>query len=156
MFALLINSRMSAGLRSHSLATVGTCVLLLSNNDCDGPQPIAARRRLGTAMKRLIEFPLEMGGTVLAEVEVAQGSSLVPAATDAAGVAGTATRTFESALDTVKPAAASLVKKLGDLAPGAIELEFGITLSAEAGAFFAAAGTTAQFKIKLTWNNKVA
>jgi Trypsin-co-occurring domain 1 len=106
-------------------------------------------------MKRLIEFPLEEGGAVLAEVDVAHGSSLLPAARDA-GVAGTATRTFESALDTVKPAAASLVKKLGDLAPGNIELEFGITLSLEAGAFFAAAGTEAQFKIKLTWNNKVA
>jgi hypothetical protein len=107
-------------------------------------------------MKRLIEFPLEKGGAVLAEVEVAHGSPLVPAARDEAGVAGTASRTFESALDTVKPAAASLVKKLGDLAPGIIELEFGITLSLEAGAFFAAAGTEAQFKIKLTWNNKLS
>jgi hypothetical protein len=107
-------------------------------------------------MKRLVEFPLEKGGTVLAEVEVPAGKSLVPAATDGAGVAGKATRTFESALDTVKPAAASLVTKLSDLTPGTIELEFGITLSADAGAFFATTGAEAQFKIKLKWNKEPA
>jgi hypothetical protein len=105
-------------------------------------------------MKKLVEFPLENGGSILAEVDVPTEQSLVPAGTDVTGVAGKATRTFEAALDTLRPAASSLVTKLSDLAPGTIELEFGITLSADAGAFFASAGTEAQFKIKLTWNKK--
>ncbi|MGD9658138.1 MAG: CU044_2847 family protein [Methylocystis sp.] len=107
-------------------------------------------------MKQLIEFPLEKGGAILAEVDVPAGKSLVPAATGASGIAGKAVGTFESAIDAVRPAAISLVTKLSDLTPGVIELEFGITLSADAGAFFAATGAEAQFKIKLKWNNKEA
>ncbi|HEY1454471.1 MAG TPA: CU044_2847 family protein [Roseiarcus sp.] len=102
-------------------------------------------------MKKLVEFPLKDGGVVLAEVEAPGAKSLVPAAASASGVAGQATQTFESALDTIKPAAQRLVEKMSDLTPGGIELEFGITLSADAGAFFAAVGAEAQFKIKLTW-----
>lgn len=107
-------------------------------------------------MKKLIQFPLENGGMVLAEVDVPTGKSLVPAAADAVGVAGKAARTFEAALDAVKPAVVSLIAKMSDLTPGAMELEFGVTLSADAGAFFAAVGAEAQFKITLKWDSKQA
>jgi hypothetical protein len=104
-------------------------------------------------MKRLVEFPLESGGYILAEVEVPAGKGLVPAATPEAGVAGRAMQTFEAALEKVKPAAGSLIQKLSDLSPGEIEMEFGITLSADAGAFLASAGAEAHFKVTLTWTS---
>jgi hypothetical protein len=37
-----------------------------------------------------------------------------------------------------------------------VGVEFGVTLSAEAGAFIAAAGTAANFKVTLTWHRLAA
>jgi hypothetical protein len=37
-------------------------------------------------------------------------------------------------------------------APDEVQVEFGLSLSAEAGAFIAAASTEANFKVSLTWH----
>jgi Trypsin-co-occurring domain 1 len=53
----------------------------------------------------------------------------------------------------VQPAAQALVSRLRSLvdAPEEIGVEFGLELRAEAGAFIAAASSTANFKVTLTW-----
>ena len=103
-------------------------------------------------MKHIVEFPLQEGGFIFVEVESATGSSLVPAATPGE-VAGRVSQTFEAALAKAKPAAAAMIAELRDLVdpPDEVEMEFGIKLSADAGAFLASAGAEANYKITLTW-----
>lgn len=64
-----------------------------------------------------------------------------------------ASQTFEDAISRVRPAAESIVAQLRGLAsaPDEVGVEFGLALSAEAGAFIAAASTAANFKVSLTW-----
>jgi hypothetical protein len=113
-------------------------------------------------MARLVEFPLQDGGTVLVEVAdagidgpVTRG--LHPGAT-VERVADQAHRTFEEAVDRVQPAAESLIRRLRSLAdaPEQVQVEFGVDLHAEAGAFIAAASTGANFKVTLTWKRERA
>src|SRR5437879_59773 len=108
----------------------------------------------------LVEFPLEDGGSVL--IEVAGGGAdgrptrgLHPGAT-VGRVADQAQHTFEEAVDRVRPAAESLVRHLRTLAdaPEKVQVEFGVDLHAEAGAFIAHASTGANFKVTLTWKRE--
>jgi Trypsin-co-occurring domain 1 len=104
-------------------------------------------------MRQLVEFPVEGGGTLVAEVEV---DSRGP--TRGLGRAGeltvTASETVQDALTRVQPAAASLIARLRDLVdpPDEVELEFGIKLSAEFGAIVAKAAGDANFTVRLRWN----
>jgi hypothetical protein len=68
-------------------------------------------------------------------------------------VAERAQQTFEQAVARVQPVAQALICRLRALAdaPEEIGVEFGLELSAEAGAFVAAASSTAHFKVTLTW-----
>ncbi|CAG0936434.1 hypothetical protein TFLX_05307 [Thermoflexales bacterium] len=110
-------------------------------------------------MKRLVEFPLQEGGTMLVEVDEPEASAettrsgVVKAARPSSEVIENAKKTFEEALDKIKPAAQSLIDKLGELhdAPDEIGVEFGIKFSAEAGAFIASAGVEANYKVTLKW-----
>ncbi len=110
-------------------------------------------------MKKLIEYPLKDGSLVLIEVEEPDR----PLASPMRGLPNTshevierATQTFDDALDKIKPAAAAIIAKLKELKtpPEQIGLEFGIKLSAKAGAFIASAEADANFKITLTWNTE--
>ena len=103
-------------------------------------------------MKRLIEFPAEDGTTIVMEVEEPEGEGMVRVARPGE-IAERAAQTFEGALDSIKPAADALVRKLRGLVvtPDQIGVEFSIKFGAKAGAFFASADTEANFKITLTW-----
>ncbi len=105
-------------------------------------------------MKRLVEFPLEEGGTILVEVEMPEGAGMVPAARGE--VVQRAQQTFEAALEKVRPAAQAIIKKLRALhdPPDEIEVEFGLKMSAETGAVIAAAGVEANYKVTLTWKRE--
>jgi hypothetical protein len=108
-------------------------------------------------MKHLIEFPLQDGGTIVVEVdEPMTEGGVVKAARSPGEVAEKAKETFEDALDKIKPAAQSIVTKLRDLhdQPDEISVEFGIKLSAAAGAFIASAGIEANYKVTLKWTKK--
>jgi len=110
-------------------------------------------------MKRLVEFPLQEGGTLLVEVDGPEGSTEstmrggVVKAARPGEIADKAQDTFEDALDKIKPAAQAIIDKLRALsdAPDEIEVEFGIKLSAEAGAFIASAGVEANYTVTLKW-----
>ena len=103
-------------------------------------------------MGQLVEFPLEDGGSVLVEVDAAVGP-VTRGLGDRHEVAEQAQQTFEQAVARVQPAAQALISRLRSLAdaPEEIGVEFGLELSAEAGAFIAAASSTANFKVTLTW-----
>ena len=77
-------------------------------------------------------------------------------ASRAVGVVKKASQTFQSALDKIRPAASIIITKLRDLTdpPDEIEVEFGLTLNAEAGAVVALAGAEANYTVTLTWKRE--
>jgi hypothetical protein len=109
-------------------------------------------------MKQLIEFSLEDGGTMLVQVDEPAPEGGVVRAARPGEIVAKASQTFESALDKIKPAAGAIIAKLRGLAdpPDEIEVEFGLTLNAEAGAFVAAAGAEANYTVKLTWKREAS
>jgi len=106
-------------------------------------------------MKQLIEFPLEDGDTILVEVDVPEEAGMVPAARGEE-VIQRARQTFEQALEKVRPAAQAIVRQLRALydPPDEIKVEFGLKMSAEAGALIAAASAEANYQVTLTWKRE--
>lgn len=106
-------------------------------------------------MKRLVEFPLEDGDVILVEVEVPPEAGMVPAARGGE-IVQRAGQSFEAALDKIRPAAQAIIHKLRALhdPPDEVEVEFGLKMSAEAGAILAAAGAEANYKVTLTWKQE--
>ena len=129
-------------------------------------------------MKRLVQFPLEDGSIVLVEAdEDAPGESAspgprerdpdapirrtfrVPGTNEAEArdaLAERAQLTFDQALNTLRPAAESMIARLRGLVdpPDEIGVEFGVKLSARAGAIIASADSEANFKVSLAWKRK--
>jgi hypothetical protein len=110
---------------------------------------------------QLVEFPLEGGGVVVAEVEpaLARGAAADGEVTrgfrpgEAAQRAG---ESFESAFSRLQPVATTVVEKLRHAAdsPDEIQVEFGVQLSADFGAVVARASGEANFKVTLTWKRE--
>jgi hypothetical protein len=104
-------------------------------------------------MSRLVEFPLQDGDTVLVQVDEVAAGPVTRGLGDRRLVIEHAEQTFEQAIARVQPAAQALISRLRALAdsPDEVGVEFGLELSAEAGAFIAAASSTANFKVTLSW-----
>ena len=109
-------------------------------------------------MKRLVEFPLEEGGSVLIEVEGPEEMGMEEAWRGWPEKVEQAQQTFEEALDKVRPVARAVLSKLRHLdihdPPDEIEVEFGLKLDVQARAIVASAGMEANFKVTLTWKRK--
>ncbi|WP_157878310.1 CU044_2847 family protein [Streptomyces torulosus] len=103
-------------------------------------------------MGRLVEFATEGGGTVLVEVSD-QSAGVVTRGRRKPSVSERAQRSFEDAIGRVQPAMHAVVGRVQAAAqsPDEIQVEFGLNMHAEAGAFIAAAGATANFTVTLTW-----
>ncbi|MEU5741910.1 CU044_2847 family protein [Streptomyces tendae] len=102
-------------------------------------------------MDELVEFKTEDGVRVVVEgVEDEDGARLVSRGDGPARAA----RTFEDSLDGVRAAAASALRVFrdGSLRPGAVELEFGVKLSAEAGAVIAKGSAEGHLVVRLSWS----
>ncbi len=103
----------------------------------------------------LVEYELEDGGTILAEVseDIASGGKLRG---EAPAVAKKALDTLEASLEKLKPAASAIISKLRDLkdSPEQVAVEFGIKLSAAAGVILASSGAEANFKVTLSWKKE--
>ena len=106
----------------------------------------------GVAVKRLVIFPTEHGGEIVIEVEEPAGTGTVRGARPD-DVAERASKSFEAALATIKPATSALLARVGDLAdqPTEVEIEFGIKLNAKFGAVIASADAEAHFTVTLRW-----
>jgi Trypsin-co-occurring domain 1 len=104
-------------------------------------------------VKRIVEFPLESGESILIEVDE-------PIADDRMGlrdqVVGKAQQTFESALDKVKPITNVIMTKLRDIKQPAdeVEVKFGIKISAGLGAVVASGSAEVNYEITLKWNRE--
>ena len=111
-------------------------------------------------MKHLVEFPLAGGGpddVVVIEVN----EPVEDAGLERVGrgeIVERATATFEEAFDRIKGPASSVLARMRSLAepPDEVVVEFGVRLSAKAGAVIASADAEANFKITLTWRPRVA
>ncbi|WP_086565292.1 CU044_2847 family protein [Streptomyces africanus] len=102
-------------------------------------------------MDGLVEFRTGDGAVVAVEaVEERSGSRLVSRGDGTVQ----ATRTFEGALEGVRSAAESALRVFrdGSLKPDGVEIEFGVKLSAETGAFIAKGTAEGHLVVKLTWS----
>jgi hypothetical protein len=102
-------------------------------------------------MKRLVEFPLEEGGSIVVQIDEPETGGTVRAGRE--GTIEKARETLEQALNKVLPAATSVVEKLRSMAsrPDEIEVTFGVNLSTMAGAFIASATAEANFGVTVHW-----
>ncbi|MEU3250297.1 CU044_2847 family protein [Streptomyces sp. NPDC006997] len=71
------------------------------------------------------------------------------------GTVGSAAQTLQQALARVRPALGAVLDGARGLPrpPGAVTVEFGITLSAEAGVVVARASSEAHFSVTMEWTN---
>ena len=102
-------------------------------------------------MKRLVEFPLEDGGSVVVQIDEPETGGTIRAGREEA--IEKAKETFEDALNKVLPAAKIVVEKLQSMTrkPDEIEVNFSINLSTQAGAFIASATAQANFGVTVRW-----
>jgi hypothetical protein len=107
-------------------------------------------------MKRLIEFPLRDGSSMLVEVEDPVAGVGTVRGAHPVEIAEKAKQTFEASLEKLKPAASAIITKLRELSdqPEQVAVEFGIKLSGAAGVVLASTGVEANFKVTLTWKRK--
>ena len=112
-------------------------------------------------MKRLVEFPSETGEPILVEVEDVGLAGETRRGLSPSSVVDRAQTSFVDALEKARPMATGLVGKLravGDAAgspPDEVQVEFGIILSAEAGAVLAAASAAANYRVTMTWKRQL-
>ena len=103
-------------------------------------------------MTSLVAVPLDEGGVVVVEME--QPPDGVVKTGRAGEIVGQAAQSLEAALDTVTPAARSALAKLRDTGPQGITLEFGLRLTAEAGAMITKSTGECNFKVTLHWERR--
>jgi len=100
-------------------------------------------------MERLVRFPLEGGGSVVVQVDERQ-SGPVPAASPGE-FAAKAKITFEQAVSHLRPIAEAVIQQVKDLGPQKVEIELGISFSAEAGVVLAKTAAEGSCKVTLAW-----
>jgi hypothetical protein len=103
-------------------------------------------------VKRIVEFPLDEGGSVYIESDEPEIGGTVRIGR-ADGMPEKAKQTFEQSLDTVRTVASALLAKVDELTdrPDELQIEFGIKLSGEIGAILASAKAEANYSVSMTW-----
>lgn len=104
-------------------------------------------------MKRLVEFPLEDGSSIVVEVDEPHELRGTTSVARSGELFVKAQLTLAQALDKIRPAATGIITRLRTLPdpPDEISVAFGIKLSGEVGAFIAASGVEANYAVTLTW-----
>ncbi|MFF8916318.1 CU044_2847 family protein [Streptomyces sp. NPDC015032] len=104
-------------------------------------------------MTALMEFTTDSGAMVTVEVDRhTPGAQLVALGDD--NTLARAGRTFDNALTGIRSAAESAlaVFRDGTLKPDGVELEFGVKITAEAGAVIAKSAVEGHLVVKLSWS----
>jgi hypothetical protein len=108
-------------------------------------------------MTEMVEFPLDGGGALFVQpASVDAGGGELGLASSAEEKVKKARETLEAALAQVTPAVNSVTSKLRDLSPDDLTIEFGLTLTAEAGAIVAKGSAEVHFKVTLAWSKESA
>lgn len=104
-------------------------------------------------MKRVVEFTLEDGGTILVEVDEPELPGGPVRASRVGDLPEKARLTFEEAVNRVRPGAEAIIARLRDFGdpPDQIGVEFGLKLTGTTGAIIASASVEANYKVSLTW-----
>jgi hypothetical protein len=100
-------------------------------------------------MSEAIRYRLDDGSSVLFEV-ADDGIGVERVSRQSDGVVDAAGR-LEEALDSIRDAARASIDVLRTLAPQKLELEFGVKLTAEAGAIIARTAGEGHFVVTVTW-----
>jgi NTP-dependent ternary system trypsin peptidase co-occuring protein len=106
-------------------------------------------------VKRLVEFAQEDGTSMVVEIDEPAPEGGVVRAARPGEIAEKASQTFEAALSKIKPMAGAIFVALNDLAqcPEQIQVEFGVKITASAGAVLASAGVEGNYRVTLTWSS---
>ncbi|MEU3920937.1 CU044_2847 family protein [Streptomyces sp. NPDC029004] len=102
-------------------------------------------------MSALMEFTTDGGAQVVVEIDRhTPGAKLVRRGENSLAQAG---RSLDEALQGIRSAAESALNvfREGSLKPDAVELEFGVKLTAEAGAVIAKTAVEGHLTVKLSW-----
>jgi Trypsin-co-occurring domain 1 len=101
-------------------------------------------------MLELVRFPLEVGGSLLVEVEPEPG---LRRAARPGEMLREASASLERALHQVRDAASAAMEQFLAMPrrPDELEIKFGLKLDAQAGAVIARTGLQGQFEVKLKW-----
>jgi len=101
-------------------------------------------------MRDLVRMPLDGGGTILFEAppESASGPVRVGRARDAVR---DLPQSLQHALAPVGNTARAVLAQLRQAGPDEVEVEFGVDLSAEAGAIITRAETAVHLKVRVLW-----
>lgn len=108
-------------------------------------------------MKKLVEFPLEDGSSIIVEVDEKPHDEYDGIRGETNNrVVERAEKTLEAAIDQVKNSADMIIKRMVNLTekPDEIEIEFGLKLSTQLGAVIASGTVEANYVIKLKWSSK--
>ena len=102
--------------------------------------------------EELLRFPLDGGGEVTVEARP-DASGMVGASTGDGAIA-TGTSTFNRALDGVRGAADAALRSFGSLAqrPDEVQIQFGVRLTAEAGAVITKTAVEGHLQVTVTWS----
>jgi hypothetical protein len=105
-------------------------------------------------VKRIVEFPLENGNSILVEVDQPGLTNDRISRRDV--IVEKAHQTFESALEKVKPVANIILTQVRSLSEPAdeVEVKFGIKVSAELGAIIASGSGEVNYEITLKWKQE--
>ena len=102
-------------------------------------------------MARYVRYETEDGTDLIFEKPAAaesEGEERV-AAEDEVEEAG---KSFEEALQRVKPMAERVIQQMQELSPGGIEVQFGVLMTGSLGAVFASAEASGHFQVTLKWD----
>lgn len=103
-------------------------------------------------MTELVAVPLERGGVVVVEMDHIEGGVVKASKARQPGqIVAEAVRTLEASLESVLPAAQSILAKLRQAGPHEIAVEFGVNLTAEAGAVIVKTAGGCHLKVTLHW-----
>ncbi|MFK8184571.1 MAG: CU044_2847 family protein [Phormidesmis sp.] len=103
-------------------------------------------------------FSLDDGTTFLAEIDEPTGNAIERVSIDSGQLVLQTKKTFEQALDKIKPVASATISKFRNLDVPAdeVEVKFGVKLSADAGAIIASVGGEVNFEVTLKWSKAKA
>jgi hypothetical protein len=111
-------------------------------------------------MPRYAEFPVEGGGAIVVEVDGPAdwlaGDRPTTRGLGGGEVVARTEASFDEAIARIQPVASSLIRSLRDAVdpPDSVDIEFGVQMSADLGAFIAKASAGANFKVALHWKSK--